>query len=142
MKRKWIVVANRIEARVFKAKPFSIVEKLTNPLGREKNKALTNDRPGWSRSAFAGSRNIHAMDGEKNPHEEAAIAFARQVAKYLEAKEQQHVFEEVVIAAEPKMLGRIRKAMPTYLSNFVTWIGKDYGHLSDSEIGKLLAETR
>src|SRR6185437_13183338 len=82
--RKWIVVADRIEARIYREKPFELVERVTNDLGREKNRALMTDKPGWSRSKLAQPSSTHSLTGEKNPHEEAAVQFARQLCRFLE----------------------------------------------------------
>lgn len=138
MKIKWIVVASRIQARIFQEKPFTLITTLENPLGREKNKELRSDKPGWGRSQYSRSAGIHAMTGEKNPHEEAAVQFARAISRYLEDQAQAHKFEELVIVAEPKMMGRIRTEMARHLSENTQWMQKDLGHLSDFEVGKTL----
>ena len=141
MKTKWIVVANRTQAKIFKENPFVLLKTLENPLGREKNLALRTDKPGSGKSQYSKSAGIHSMTGEKDPHEEAAIQFARELSRYLEHQGEQHRFDELVVAAEPKMMGRIRKTMALHLSETVQWIQKDFGHLSDYQIGKSLGIT-
>lgn len=138
MKTKWIVVASRIEARIFKEKPFRLIKTLENPLGREKNKALMTDKPGWSKAQYSKSAGLHSMTGEKDPHEEAAMQFARTVVHYLELEGQAHDFDKLVIVAEPRMMGRIRSHLSKHLSERVQWTQKDLGHLSDYEVGKTL----
>src|ERR1700757_1598785 len=82
MSIQWIAIVNRTGAQLYSEKTFRLVGELKNSLGREKNRAMTDDRPGLARSRFiAGS--THSMTGEKNPHEDAAVAFARRVASFL-----------------------------------------------------------
>ncbi len=138
MKNKWIIIANRTQARVFKENPFELLKTLENPIGREKNKALRTDKPSSGKSQYSKSAGIHSMTGEKDPHEEAAIQFARELSRYLEHQGEQHRFDELVVAAEPKMMGRIRKTMAPHLAEIVQWIQKDFGHLSDYQIGESL----
>lgn len=78
------------------------------------------------------------MTGEKNPHEEASIQFARRLCEHLDDKRLNHEFNDLIIMAEPKMLGRIRAHMPKHLLANVQWRHQDLGHLSDYEIGKRL----
>jgi len=143
MKNTWIVAANRVQARIFSQRPFALIKTFINPLGREKNTALSTDKPGMSRSRYSKSLAIHAMTGEKNPHEEAAIHFARKLCRYLEQERHTHHFGGLVIAAEPKMLGRIRGQMTKpLLSEVQQWLHEDFGNLTDHEIGKALGLTQ
>lgn len=138
MNPRLYVIANRVEARIFKDSPFELVKTLVNNLGREKNKVLRTDKPGWSRSRFSKSSGIHAMTGEKNPHEEAAVQFARKISRYIERQKNIHAFDQMVIAAEAKMMGRIRSQLDVRVAEDVRWLKKDFGHLSSSEIGVAL----
>ncbi|MGZ3722314.1 MAG: host attachment protein [Bdellovibrionales bacterium] len=138
MAAKWIVVADRTKARIFKEKPFTNIKTLKNDLGREKNRAMTTDKPGWSRSKFSQPSSTHALTGEKSPHEDAAVQFARTLCRYLEHESQEHSFDGLLIAAEAKMMGRIRDSLPKHLSEKADWLKKDFGHLSEHEIGQAL----
>ena len=135
---KWVVIIDRTKAHIFTQKPFTLIETFENRLGREKNRALTYDKPGWSRSKFKGPSSTHALTGEKNPHEDAAKQFAKKVGRYLEHQIGTHQFDEVTIVAEPKMMGRLRNEIGPHLLNCTHWIKKDFGHLSFSEVGKRL----
>lgn len=135
----WIVSANRIQARIFSEDPFELLKVLKNPLGREKNKALMTDKPGSGRSRYAKSTAIHSMSGEKDPHDEAAEQFARKICRYLELRHDDHQFANITIAAEPKLMGKIRSHMPKHLAQATQWLAKDYGHLSDYELAETLA---
>lgn len=139
MKKKWIVIANRIEARIYRDRPFVLIETLENELGREKNRAMTTDKPGWSHSRFFGPLGNHMLSGEKSPHEDAAVQFARRLSRFLERQGQARRYDELVIAAEPKMLGRIRGMIPKHLGERIEWLKKDFGHLSDHELARVFS---
>lgn len=131
---EWIVVANRTDARVYCTHPFALHRNLHNELGREKNKAMTTDKPGWSRSKLSQPSSTHSLTGEKNPHEDAAIDFARRIAHYLLSQSQAHHVDKLTVCAEPKMMGRIRGNMDEHLSEEIEWVPKDLGHATDHEI--------
>ena len=109
---------------------------LENSLGREKNRALTTDKPGAARSRFSGAFGMHSLSGEKNPHEDAAVQFAKRLGHYLNKEEHTNKFDDLLIAAEPKMMGRIRAALGFKLSERVKWFKKDLCHLTADEIRK------
>ncbi len=138
MKKRWIIIADRIEARIFRETPFTLIKTLANPLGREKNKVLRTDKPGWGKAQYSRSAGIHSMSGEKDPHEEAAVQFARTLSRFLERESEADRYDDLMIVAEPKMLGRIRSFLAPHLSERVHWMKKDLGHLSDYQIGKKL----
>lgn len=138
--KSWVVVADRVQARVFARHPFELLHVLNNPLGREKNRSLTTDKPGWARSRFSSPASTHALTGEKNQHEIAALQFAREIARFLEAKLIARRFDELLIVAEPKMLGRIRQMLPKVLVKQAQWLKKDFGKLSAHQIGQSLAQ--
>lgn len=134
--KKWIAVVNRVEARIFSGKDFSLLATLVNPLGREKDKVLMSDKPGSRRAKFIGSSQLYYLSGEKDPHEYAAVDFARQVSRYLRKHKSLNHFDEVLITAEPKMLGRIKAQMTTEMSRAVRWLAKDFGKLKDHDLKK------
>lgn len=142
MAAKWIVIADRTKARIFTEKPFASLQILRNELGREKNRAMTTDKPGWSRSKFSQPSSTHALTGERNPHEDAAVQFAKRLCRYLEHESQLHRFKDLLIVAEPKMLGRIRESFPEHLAARTEWLKKDFGHRSAYEIGETLGLVR
>lgn len=134
MKRKWIAVVSRTEARMFHEHPFQRFATLENELGREKNRAMTTDKPGMSRSSFSSSVSPHAMTGEKNPHDEVAVDFARKIAHYLE----QAQLDKLQIVAEPRMMGFVRGYLSPSMGERVEWLAKDFGPLSDHDVGLAL----
>lgn len=134
---KWIVTVDRAEARIFKAKPFVRIQTLKNDLGREKSKAMTTDKPGMARSRLAQPSSTHALTGEKNPHEEAAVQFARRLARFLEHEGKAGRFDKLLVVSEPKMMGRIRKTLKKDIIDNCEWLKKDLAHFTDHEIGEV-----
>lgn len=140
----WIAVVNRAQARIFKdGSEFLLVDQLDYELGREKNRAMTTDKPGLSRAKQAGRSGTHALDGEKNPHEGAAIQFAKIVAGYLEKKFASALSQtRLTIASEPRMTGYLRDAMSESSRKKARWLCKDLAYFSDNEIKRYLQERR
>jgi protein required for attachment to host cells len=136
--KKWIMVANRVHAQVFHGQTFELIEKLENPIGREKNHALTTDKPGWSRGKFAQPSSIHALTGEKDPHEEAAIQFARKLARFIDKAFIMHRFDTLTLVAEPKLLGHIRASLSKHLLKQIDCVEKDFPHANRHDIGTAL----
>jgi protein required for attachment to host cells len=138
MSAKWIAVVTRTEARVFSAEDFRLIAKLTNQLGREKNRAMTNARPGLGHGKFARGSGFYSLTGEKNPHEDAAIAFAKRVSEYLRKQMTLHRFDKLILAAEPKMMGRVKAEMNKDLAAHTEWKAKDFGKLKPHELRKVI----
>jgi protein required for attachment to host cells len=132
--KKWIVIINRSEARVFNSENMRKLYTLRNPLGREKNRAFTTGRPCLDRGPGLTKDGIHSMTGEKVPHDEAAKDFARKVNAYLYRRFLEHRFEAIELVAEPRMHGWINDAMDEKLKAKTEWKTKDLGKLSDQEL--------
>lgn len=124
MPKRWIAIVNRTEARIFSEKPFKRIGQLKNLLGRAKNREMTTDRP---RPA-----------GEKSPHEDAAVMFAKRLSEYFRKAHATNRFDALTIVAEPKMLGRVKSELHKTIKNCTEWIAKDFGHTSNVEIPKRL----
>lgn len=74
---------------------------MENPATRDQG----TDRPGRARSSAGGHR---AALEEADWHELAEEGFAREIAAILDKAAQDGVFEEIVIAAAPPVLGALR----------------------------------
>lgn len=135
---KWIVVANRIEAKFFNKNPFNLINVLYNDLGREKNHAFTTDKPGWSRGKFVQSSSTHSLTGEKNPHNDAAIQFARELSRHIKHQFDIHNSLELQICAEPKMMGYIRAGIEDRLMKWIEWVPKDFSYFNNDQIAEAL----
>jgi protein required for attachment to host cells len=138
MPKRWIAIVNRTEARIFSEKPFKRIGQLKNLLGRAKNREMTTDRPNLNRSNFGGAKGIHGTSGEKSPHEDAAVMFAKRLSEYFRKAHATNRFDTLTIVAEPKMLGRVKSEFHKTMRSCTEWVGKDFGHASNVEIPRLL----
>lgn len=115
LKSNWIITANRAEAKLFlyNAKDDSLTAKakVTNPLARLRRHDLETDAPGWSRARYSGNVNPHALTGEKDTIEQADEQFAAKLADWVESRNRELPFRSLLITAEPKFLGRIKKKL-------------------------------
>lgn len=124
---EWIVIANRVDAKIYKYinSRFSIVKEFDNPMGRLKDKELQYDEPGQSRAKYIGSA-PHSLDGEKSPHQDVADQFANTLAKSLQSNLKQDPSLKLKVVAEPWFLGRLRSHFAEKLvGSRVEWINKD-----------------
>lgn len=133
MSTKWIVIINRVEARVFDAEGMLRINVLQNAAGREKNRAFTTDKPFTGRSSGLSKSLTHSV-GESSPHDEVAKRFAKKIGNYLKKRFDEHLFESVVLVAEPRMHGWVNSALDDQLKKLATWESGDLGKLSDHEL--------
>ena len=122
MAGKWIVVANRAVAQIYKldreTAQLVAVECLSHPEGRLHNRDLGADRPGRAFDSFGKSR--HAMGASVSEKEHSTEVFAREIAHRLERGRMERAFESLVLVAEPRFLGRLQGMLQGELSHLVT----------------------
>lgn len=133
----WIVVSDRHEARIFSVsrpkQKLSLVKKLECREAQAKPRELATDRPGRVFSSAGRAR--HTLDPEQDAKEHAIDLFARDLAHELNTEFHLEAFDEWVLIAEPKMLGRIRKALTERVAKvLVKTVDKDLSHLSGPEL--------
>lgn len=119
----WVVVADEAIARFLRwpdrGDELEPVEELTDP-----------------------AAHATGADLEDEQHLEAE-AFARSVAQRLSEHLQAQRFDELRIAAAPRFLGRLRKALsPQVAARVRSEASKDFVHLSSREITERLFEDR
>ncbi len=139
---KWIAIVNRVEARIYNAFDMKKLHTLKNSLGREKNRAFTTDKPGVGRGRTGSRSSTHAMTGEKKPHDDAAIQFARKINLFLQRSHARNKFGALLLTAEPRMKGWIKKGMDKMVEDSCKWQSKDLGHLSDHEVKKIFGKKK
>lgn len=134
MSVKWIVVVNRVNARIFSEKRMSLIAEFKHELGRAKNREMTTGRPGVGRNRTGAKSSTHNLTGKKNPHEEAAVTFAKKVGAYLAKQASLGRVGCLVIAAEPRMMGYLKPELGRKLDGRTEWIRKDLGKLKAHEL--------
>ncbi|WP_322103397.1 host attachment protein [Paraburkholderia sp. J41] len=119
----WIVVANRVTARIFAAESplgaIDEVETLLHPQGRVPDEDLVTDKPGRVGDRPGGGARS-ATDPDTSPHEHETTVFAGEIAQMLEKARNEQRFGTLVIAAPPAFLGALRKALDAQTRALVT----------------------
>jgi protein required for attachment to host cells len=134
----WALIADRSHARILstrgRGKGFELVEDITHPEGRLHDRDLETDRHGRT----GDPRQVgHATETEVSASEEVAIRFANALAAKLRQGHDAHRFEHLILAAEPRFLGHLRKALDKSTSQAVK--GEVHKHLLGAGDGDLAA---
>lgn len=122
----WVVVADRLRARLFEAggrrDRLKELEDLVHPEAREPERELVDDRRGretgdWGRQTF---------EPRTTPHEKETNEFVRELGTRLAGAANAGSYDRLVICAEPGLLGRLREGLPDSVSRrIVAEVGKD-----------------
>ncbi len=120
----WALIADRSQARFLstrgRGKGFELVENIEHPSGRLREHDLDADKRG--RTGDSGrSGGAHATESEVSATEELAIRFAHTLAERLRHAHDEHRFEHLILAAEPRFLGHLRKALDANTRRTVTF---------------------
>lgn len=150
MKTIWVVVADEAIARILSwpetGGELQPVEEFTDPAAHAKGSELRDDAFG-RRSGSAAKSTGHRLRGPATATASAGLdekhleaeAFAARVAQHLAQAEQQGRFEELRIAAAPRFLGLLRKALPKPVARTVTVeLDKDLVHDSNAALTERL----
>lgn len=138
MKVEWIVVANAEKARILQkhgTKPMRQIGLLENPLGRERNRNLSKDKPGLGRTRGSGASPF-GLSKRSTPHEDSVAAFCRRIAAFLKWHLNADSFDTLTVAAEPQMLGQIRGLLQKSKTNLkpIQWVQKDLQNVPLTEM--------
>ncbi|MGY8527333.1 host attachment protein [Paracidovorax citrulli] len=150
MKTTWVLVADEAIARILEGqKPgeeLKPVHELTDPAAHAEGADLRRDAYGRragsgtdqsrqnSQHHLLGPSSVTSSAGEEQQHLEAE-AFARRVAEFLAESRQQGRYDELRIAAAPRFLGQLRKALPSQVTDAVVEeVNKDLIHMQAREL--------
>lgn len=142
--KTWIVVVNRIEAKIFESDKKNKIDirflsKLENPRGRLKAHEIDADKPG-----VFGVVTLHGsgLERHQSPTDRIAQVFAKKVVQHLEHSRQQGV-EDFVIIAEPNFLGKMRALYPRELKDAISKeVSKDLGSaVTEAELRSRLSQS-
>ncbi|HKU39248.1 MAG TPA: host attachment protein, partial [Polyangiales bacterium] len=136
-KPTWILVARRSGASIFSSlgsdHPIDLVREIDHPEGRLKAGEIDSDRPG--RSFDRGGQGRHALSVEESPTERIDERFASELAADLERARHAGEFNDLVIVAAPKLLGRLRSALSENTRKVViAELGKDFVDLKPWQV--------
>ncbi|WP_290652500.1 host attachment protein [Aquisalimonas sp.] len=139
--KQCIVVANASEARIFFRDglgPVKEAERLEHPENRQHAGDLEEQGPGAQHESTKSK--VRRMDPRTETTEKYAQRFASEVASRLQKIRTQGQAEQLVIAAEPRFLGRLRGGLDDKTAGLVTHtVDKDLTGASIEQIKKSLA---
>lgn len=139
----WIMVAHRAGARLFRSRgpgaPLDLIMTIPHPEGRALDRELGTDKPGRLFKIGSGGRADVGQD--TGGTDQIANRFASDLAGILEEGRTHQSFDNLILVAEPKFLGKLRNAIThqTMLKVIAT-LGKDLGNLPERELPRHLGE--
>lgn len=138
MKNKWVVVANRSEAKIFEYKGsrngLELLESIENPKGRMKNRELILEASGPGKSAKA-QRVAFDTESVQEPKRRVAESFASQISDVISQGRKSNRFLSLVLVSEPRFLGMILDKMDRKSQSMIFHkMGKDITTTNNREI--------
>jgi protein required for attachment to host cells len=140
----WVLVADAAKAKLLRAdraaRRFHLVREEEHQASRAKAGELMADRQGRSLdSSHTGSR--HAMEPGTDPKRVEKRRFAASLIDELDAAAVADRFDRLVLVAEPRMLGELRRALPEHVAaRLDRQLAKDLARLEGPQLEKRLAE--
>ncbi|MDH5216800.1 MAG: host attachment protein [Gammaproteobacteria bacterium] len=140
MSKKWYVIANSSEAKVYlsdnESKELNLHDTLVHPESRMKGSNIVSDRPGHYESHGDG----HGSFVEKtNPKDYEADRFANEIGHYLKDAYNKNQYKELIIAASPHFHGLINKHLEKHVEEAVVkHIEKDLTGIAANQITKTI----
>jgi protein required for attachment to host cells len=114
----WVLVANSGQARILEMqrKPYEFhqVSELVSEAQHLTNKEIVSDASG--RVYHTQGPGTHSMKPRSDPHENAEEQFSRSLAQKMEKAAQLGRFDQLLVIADPKTMGRLRQQMTRSLS--------------------------
>ena len=142
MSKHWVMVADKSKARIFTvADPRgALLDEvvLEHPQAREREQALTSDRPG--RSFDSKGQGRHAMGTSVEPDQQETIRFAKQIADHVQAAHNEGRCDRLLLVAGPPLLGLLREPLKTLTGLRISEVDKNLGQYDAREIRKHLPE--
>ena len=142
-----IVVADQAEAHFYDVEPpdptLVPAGRLSEADARLHDRDLVSDRPGRvfdHAPPAVGRRGAVAHhgtggEGERRPHRHVATRFARRIAQALALEQRQGRIDRIVLMAEPRFLGLIRRALPPGLeASVAAEVPKDLVHQGEDVV--------
>jgi protein required for attachment to host cells len=139
----WILVADASRARLFNCdgsgSDLKMLKEWDHPQSRAKNQELQSDRPGRTAQSHVGLYPKHgsksAMEPDVLPKRLEHEHFARQLADVLDKGLAQHLYDRLILVANPEFLGILRRVMAAQLlKHVVASIDKDYSTLTPRKL--------
>lgn len=142
MIKTWILVAHRGGARLFEntgpGKGLQMIEDIAHPEGRLKNGEINADKPGRAFDTF-GRR--HGVSQEHEATDQVSLTFAKHLCDKLDKARAENHFSQLVLVAEPRLLGELRSTMDKHTAALVTaTLDKDFAGIENRDLPARLGE--
>lgn len=136
-----VVVAESSRARIFAMEnpntPLNELRDMLHPEGRAHMQELTSDLPGRSFDSHGQGR--HSLEVPVDVKEQEAIAFAEQLADFINSKFNGNEMDRLYIAAAPHFLGHLRKKLGDEAKHhIVRQLNKNLVTMDEAEIRRHL----
>ena len=116
--KTWVVAADGGRARILelgnKPREFSEIQELKSPTGSRPSRDLVSDASG--RAFHVKGPGGHSKQARSDAHDLGEERFAKQLVQRLERASGADSFDRLVLAADPRTLGKIRKLMSAELA--------------------------
>lgn len=137
-----VAVLSLMEMKLFRRDPetgsLDFLRKFENEDYSERNIEVSRHHPGVVKDGSGR----HQLDAGTNPQDLLAEKFARKIANFLDHEHKQGRFSDLIVVAEPKMLGRVRTEMSDELKKATShWIGKDLEKATTATLESELGST-
>ena len=141
--KTWILVADAGRARLFESQArdgmLAEIGSYANPDVHARGADLAGDRPPRTQESANSTR--HAIEPHTDPHDKAAIGFAKGLAEVLEQARVEHAYTRLLLVAPPRFLGQLRAELGAQVGKLVAGsVGKDLTHASNEDIRAVLDE--
>ncbi|EMJ91895.1 host attachment protein [Leptospira alstonii] len=138
MKNKWVVVANRSEAKIFEykgsRKGLELLESIENPKGRMKNRELILGSSGRGKHEKA-QRTAFDTESVQEPKRRVAESFAGQISDVISQGRKSNRFLSLVLISEPGFLGMLLDKMDRKSQSMIFHkMGKDIPTMNNRAI--------
>ena len=137
MSKRWYVIANAAQARVYFTDDLvdrlTLKETLQHPESRLKGSDINADRAGSFQSGGA-----HGGFSERtSPKAVEADKFAREISEYLDLARSRNDYDDLIIASSPPFHGLLNKHLNKQVQRQISrHIEKDLTAVADHEIDK------
>lgn len=142
----WISIADGARARVMRGletggEDADRQDDLVFEIDHKQLREIMSDRPGRSFASEGARRS--AMEYRSDPVQEQEAEFARMLLEQLEQRHAAHEFDRLVIVAEKRMLGVIRRELPPALRRIVAGeVAKDLTKLPAQKLREAIANLK
>lgn len=145
----WIIMAHRAGAQVFErtAHKLTLVQSFSCPEARIKESKLVSDHAGRSFDSYTKAQGHqtanprHALSTKESPQDHLLATFTGKIAKFIDLALSENKFNELVLVAEPRFLGRLKSHLSKKaLEKIILEKEKDYAWLKQPELEELLFE--